>query len=162
VVLAVGSQPPVLPQRILGRDLFWWLTRLGLIGQSATSPLVRRVRARGDLIIGDSLRQLRRSGIVIRPRLRRADGRTAHFADSSTAAVDAVVWATGYRPDYSWIDAPATDADGHAIQHGGRSPVPGLWYLGLPWQRSRGSALLGFVQHDAARIAAQLGDHALL
>jgi putative flavoprotein involved in K+ transport len=162
VVLAVGSQPPVLPQRILGRDLFWWLTRLGLIGQSATSPLVRRVRARGDLIIGDSLRRLRRSGIDIRPRLRRADGRTAHFADSSTAAVDAVVWATGYRPDYSWIDAAATDADGHAIQHGGRSPVPGLWYLGLPWQRSRGSALLGFVQHDAARIAAQLGDHALL
>jgi putative flavoprotein involved in K+ transport len=161
VVLAVGSQPPVLPQRLLGRDLFWWLTRFGLISQSADSPLGRRVRARGDLIVGDGRRRLRRRGLDIRPRLSGADGWTAQFADGSTAAVDTVIWATGYRCDYSWIDAPVAAADGQPIHHGGRSPVPGLWYLGLPWQRGRGSALLGFVQHDAAHLAAQLADHAL-
>jgi putative flavoprotein involved in K+ transport len=161
VVLAIGSQPPVLPQRILGRDLFWWLTRFGLLRQAADSPLARRVRARGDILIGDSPRRLCRSGLDVRPRLTRADGRTAQFSDGTTAEVDAIVWATGYRCDYSWIDAPVADGDGQPLHRQGKSPVPGLWYLGLPWQRSRGSALLGFVHHDADFIAAQVRDHAL-
>jgi putative flavoprotein involved in K+ transport len=46
VHLAVGSTGPALPQRLLGRDLFWWLTRLGLVTRSADTPLARRTRAR--------------------------------------------------------------------------------------------------------------------
>ena len=156
VILAIGTQPPVLPQRIAGRDVFFWLTRFGLIDKPADSPLARRVRARGDLVIGDGPRQLRRRGLDVRARVVRCEGRVASFADGTTAAVDAVVWATGFRSDYSWIDAPIADAHGQPLQQEGRSPVPGLWFLGRPWQRSRGSALLGFVQHDAALIAGQI------
>jgi putative flavoprotein involved in K+ transport len=155
VVLAAGSQPPVLPQIIAGRDVFWWLTRFGLIDRPANSPLARRVRARGDLVIGAGPGRLRRRGVDIRGRLTRADGRMAHFADDTTVAVDAVVWATGYRSDYSWLCAPV-DPQGRPVHRQGSSPVPGLWFLGQPWQRSRGSSLLGFVQHDAALIAAQI------
>jgi putative flavoprotein involved in K+ transport len=158
VVLASSTNPPAVPQRLLGRDLFWWLTRLGLMDKAAESRLARWMRARGDLVVGTSRAALRRAGVDFRPRLVSATGRTASFADGSTVEVDAVVWATGYRPDYSWIDAPQlADGSGYPRHLGGRSlVVPGLWFLGLPWQRTRGSALLGFVQRDAAYLDSQM------
>jgi putative flavoprotein involved in K+ transport len=160
VVLASGTTPPAVPQRLLGRDLFWWLTRSGLMGKGTDSPLVKRMRDRGDPTIGTSRKALRKAGVDLRPRLLGATGRTASFADGSSVDVDAVVWATGFRPDYSWIDTAAvTDGAGVPRHDGGRSlAVPGLWFLGLPWQRTRGSALLGFVQRDAAHLDAAMFD----
>ena len=99
VVLAAGTNPPAVPQRLLGRDLFWWLTRLGLMGKGTDSRLARRMRARGDLVVGTSRRALRKAGVDFRPRLVRASGRTASFADGSSIDVDSVVRATGFRPD---------------------------------------------------------------
>jgi putative flavoprotein involved in K+ transport len=162
VVIASGSNPPSVPQRPLGHDLFWWLTRLGLMDKGPDSRLAKRMRARGDLVVGTSRRALRKAGVDFRPRLVAASGRTATFADGSSVEVDSVVWATGFRPDYSWIDAPSlTDSGGTPRHDGGRSlAVPGLWFLGLPWQRNRGSALLGFVQRDAEHLAAQMFDGA--
>jgi putative flavoprotein involved in K+ transport len=72
--------------------------------------------------------------------------------------VDAVVWATGYRPDYAWLDVPGAVLDGQVIHERGISPAPGLSFLGLPWQHSRGSALLGFVHDDAAHLAERIQD----
>lgn len=64
--------------------------------------------------------------------------------------------ATGYRPDYSWIDLPVLDADGRARHRRGLAEVPGLYFLGLSWQHTRGSALLGWVKDDAEFVAAQI------
>jgi putative flavoprotein involved in K+ transport len=164
VVLAAGSPTLMLPQRLLGRDLFWWLTPTGAITKSADSPIARRMRQRGDLVIGTRWRHLRRAGVDVRARLAAADGRTATFADGSRREVDAVVWATGFSPDHSWIDLPGAVRDGRLRQEQGITPVPGLFTIGQPWQRTRGSALLGFVQQDAEwlaeRIAAQTGSAA--
>jgi putative flavoprotein involved in K+ transport len=163
VVLAAGANPPAVPQRLLGRDLFWWLTRLGLMDKGTDSRLAKRMRARGDLVVGTNRKTLRAAGVDLRPRLVGASGRSASFADGSSVDVDSVVWATGFRPDYSWIDAPAvTDGAGMPRHDGGRSlAVPALWFLGLPWQRTRGSALLGFVQRDAAHLDAAMFDREL-
>ena len=68
----------------------------------------------------------------------------------------AVVWATGFRSDYSWLGVPGVWDGRQVLQDHGASAVPGLWFIGLPWQRSRGSALLGFVGADAALIADQV------
>lgn len=65
-----------------------------------------------------------------------------------------MVWATGYRPDYSWLHVPGVVVDGAVRHQGGVTDVAGLYLLGLPWQTCRGSALLGFVGADAERIAA--------
>jgi putative flavoprotein involved in K+ transport len=78
------------------------------------------------------------------------------FADGSTLEVDAVIWATGYRSDYSWIGAPVFDSDGRVKHRRGLTDVPGLYFLGMPWQYTRGSALIGFVKDDAAFIAEQI------
>ena len=153
VDLALGQSPPTLPQRLLGRDLFWWLTRLGLMRVPGNSRLGRRVRARGEVVIGTSRRKVRRAGIRVRPRMVGGAGRLAHFSDGGSLEVGTVVWATGYRPDYSWIDIPGVIDDGRVVHRRGVTDVPALYFLGLPWQHTRGSALLGFVDEDAAHIA---------
>jgi putative flavoprotein involved in K+ transport len=156
VHLAIGSAQKPLPQRLLGRDLFWWLTKLGVLSKTVDSRLGQRLRDR-DTLIGSSPRKVKRHGVQVRPRAVRANGRTIGFADGAELEVDAVIWATGYRPDHSWIELPVTDDDGRLRHRRGVTEVPGLYFLGLSWQHTRGSALLGFVADDAAFIASQLG-----
>jgi putative flavoprotein involved in K+ transport len=153
VDVSIGTSPPMLPQRLAGRDLFWWLTRLGLMRVPAESRLGRRVQARGEFVIGTSRRRLKRAGVTFRPRLVGADGRTVRFADGSTLDVGVVLWATGYRSDYSWISIPGVVRNGRVAHRRGVTDVPGLYFLGLSWQHTRGSALLGFIDEDARHIA---------
>lgn len=159
VDLSVGTKYPMLPQRLGGRDLFWWLTRLRLMRVSADSRLGRRVQARGEFVIGTNARDLERAGVRFRPRLDDADGRTVRFADGSTLDVGVVVWATGYRSDYSWIEIPRLVLDGRVAHRRGVTDVAGLYFLGLSWQHTRGSALLGFVNDDAAYLAGRIAAH---
>jgi putative flavoprotein involved in K+ transport len=95
----------------------------------------------------------RQAGVRFRPRLIGADGHTARFADGSTLQVGVVVWATGYRSDHSWIHIPGVISDGRVGHRRGVTDIPGLYFLGLAWQHTRGSALLGFVDEDAAHLA---------
>ncbi len=150
----------MLPQRLAGKDLFWWLTRLGLMRVTAGSRLGRRLRARPDFIIGSSRRRLRAAGVRFRPAVADAEGRTVRFADGSSLDAGIVIWTTGYRPDYSWIHIPGVAGDGHLIHRRGVTAVPGLYFLGLPWQHRRGSALLGFVHEDAAYLAGRVTSRA--
>jgi putative flavoprotein involved in K+ transport len=85
-----------------------------------------------------------------------AQGRTVRFTDGTTLAAGTVVWATGYRSDYSWIGIPSVVRDGTVIHRRGATDVPGLYFLGLSWQHTRGSALLGFVRDDAAYLASRI------
>jgi putative flavoprotein involved in K+ transport len=156
VQLAVGSRQTPLPQRLLGRDLFWWLTKLRLLSITVDSPLGRRMRHR-ETLIGSSPRELRRRyGVELRGRVVDATGRTVRFADGTELDVDAVIWATGYRSDFSWIDLPVFGPDGRLRHQRGVTTAPGLYFLGLTWQHTRGSALLGWVKDDAGFIAEQI------
>jgi putative flavoprotein involved in K+ transport len=158
VDLSIATKQPVLPQRLAGKDLFWWLTRLRLMRVSTESRLGRRMSSR-DFIIGSSRRRLQKKGVRFRPRLTGAGGRTAQFADGGTLDAGVVIWATGYRPDYSWIDIPGVVQDGQVTHRRGVTEVPGLYFLGLTWQHTRGSALLGFVNDDAAYLAGRIAAH---
>jgi putative flavoprotein involved in K+ transport len=157
VHLAVGTRQTPLPQRLLGHDVFWWLAKLGLLEKSLDSRIGRRARARGgDTLIGSSPRRIRGLGVRLHPRVVASDGRTVMFEDGSRLAVNAVIWATGYRPDHSWIDLPIFTAEGTLRHRRGVTDVPGLYFLGLSWQYTRGSALLGWVKDDAQFIAQQI------
>ncbi|HEU4487938.1 MAG TPA: NAD(P)/FAD-dependent oxidoreductase [Actinomycetota bacterium] len=156
VDLAIGSRQTPLPQQLLGRDIFWWLTKFGVLDKTVDSRLGRRARHR-DTLIGSKPRELRRRyGVKLRPRVVDASGRRVTFADGSELDVDSVIWATGYRPDYSWIDIPVLDHNGDPSHRRGVTNLPGLYFLGLSWQHTRGSALLGWVKDDAAYIADQI------
>ena len=124
VVLAVGSRQKPLPQRVLGRDLFWWLTKARIIDRTVESRLGRKLSTR-DTLIGSSPRELRkRYGVEVRTRVVDAEGRTARFADGSELEVDAVIWATGYRADYSWIKLPIFDEEGRLRHRRGVTMSP--------------------------------------
>ena len=156
VFLSVGSRQKPLPQRFLGRDLFWWLTKTGLLKKTVASRLGRKLRGR-DTLIGSSPRELqRRHGVDLKPRVVDTQERTVRFEDGSDLELDAVIWATGYRPDYSWIDLQVFDPHGRLKHLRGVTDVPGLYFLGLTWQHTRGSALIGWVKDDAAYIADQV------
>lgn len=157
VDLAVGTRLPTVPQRPLGRDVWWWASRLRLDRVTATSRLGRRLAGR-DQIVQTGPRQLaRRHGVTIRPRVDAVAGRSITFADGLHVEYDAVVWATGFTTDDSWVDVPdATDESGRLRQRRGVSPSPGLYTLGRSWQHTRGSALLGWVGNDAAFLAEQI------
>jgi putative flavoprotein involved in K+ transport len=156
VVLSIGSRQKPLPQRVLGRDLFWWLTKARILDKNVESRLGRKLSTR-DTLIGSSPRELeKRYGVDLKPRLGDTDGRKVRFEDGSDLEVDAVIWATGYRPDYSWIKLPIFDEDGRLRHRRGVTEVPGLHFLGLTWQYTRGSALIGWVRGDAEFIAEQI------
>lgn len=143
-----------VPQRILGRDIFWWQQVLGVLDIPATSRFGRHMRAHDRTVVGVTPRQLRRAGVRLHGRTRDAEGRAVRFDDGSAVEVDSVVWATGFRTDHSWIDVPEVfDGEGSPVHDRGATAVPGLYFLGLAWLHTTGSALLGFVGRDAAHLA---------
>jgi putative flavoprotein involved in K+ transport len=157
VELSTGQRIPTIPQRPLGRDVWWWASHVRLDKVSVDSKLGGRLAGR-DQRIGASPRQLaRHHGIRIRPRAITASGRTVTFAGGAASEFDAVIWATGYATDHSWIDVPAAKDERGRIRHmRGVTTSPGLYVLGLTWQHTRGSALLGWVGADAAFLTEQI------
>jgi putative flavoprotein involved in K+ transport len=158
VVLSIGSKQKPLPQRIAGRDLFWWLTKTHLLSKTVESRLGKKAKGR-DTLIGSSPRELtRKYGVELKGRATDGVGRLVRFEDGSTLEVDAVIWATGYRPDYSWIDLPIFDSQRRLQHRRGVTSASGLFFLGLTWQWTRGSALIGWVKDDAAFLAERIAD----
>jgi putative flavoprotein involved in K+ transport len=160
VDLAEGTPLRTVPQRLAGRELFWWLTTTRVIHAADHTRLGRRLRA-NEPVIGTSRRTLRRAGVTFRPRAVSATEAAVTFHDGTTIQPAAVVWATGYRHDDRWITIPgALDTTGTLASTGADTPVAGLHVIGRPWQRDRGSSLLGYVRHDAMRLADRLIDQA--
>jgi putative flavoprotein involved in K+ transport len=77
--------------------------------------------------------------------------------DLQDAGIASVVWATGFTRRYPWLNVPALDEHGELIQGGGITPVPGLFVLGMHFQRRRNSAFIDGVGHDAAFLADRIG-----
>ena len=74
----------------------------------------------------------------------------------SKAGITTVLWATGYKVDYSWLDVNTFDELGKPLHQRGVSQEPGIYFLGLPWQSRRGSSFIWGVWHDAKFICDQI------
>jgi putative flavoprotein involved in K+ transport len=157
VHLSQGAWLPHLPRRLLGRSLHWWLDHVGFMAVPLDSRRGRRPR--GDVLIGTNLRRLaRRHNVTIVGRTVDAAGRSVKFADGRALEPESVVWATGFRSDYSWITAGVLDERGAPIHRRGVTKSAGLYFLGMHKQYSRGSSLIGWVHHDATFIVDRIRD----
>jgi putative flavoprotein involved in K+ transport len=79
--------------------------------------------------------------------------------DLARGEVRSVVWATGFRPDYGWLDVPVVDAKGHLRHDGGVVESPGLYALGLPVLRRRNSTFIHGIEDDAREVIDHLHAH---
>jgi putative flavoprotein involved in K+ transport len=156
VHLSIGSRQTPLPQRILGRDLFRYLEATRLMGKTVDSRIGRRMRDRDTLIGSNPRAARRRHGIRLRRRTIGASGREVSFEDGAALEPSVVIWATGFGLDHSWVHAPVFDEHGRLVHARGVTASPGLYFLGLPWQHTRGSALLGWVKDDAQHLAERI------
>ena len=153
-VVLSGRDTGSMPRRWLGRDIYDWLWPT-IMRPSVDSRLGRRLM-RGRLFAGDPLIGIP-ANTFDRPGLSRT-GRTisAHegFPSMEDGSVlrdtSAIVWCTGFRPDYDWIELPVLGLDGYPEHRRGvATNVPGLGFLGMRFQYRLGSALLGGVGEDA-------------
>jgi putative flavoprotein involved in K+ transport len=215
VTLAVGRHTR-LPRRYRGRDIFWWMDRMGVFDEtighvfdaevSRQQPSLQLVGRPDHRTIG--LRELASEGVRFVGRMVAAQARRVSFDDSlvaTTAAADvklaslrrriddfirssgmgqdveepdtfgpswplaidssastldlgaeritSVLWATGFRRSYPWLQVPVLDADGEIVHTGGVTPAEGLYALGLHFQRRRKSAFIDGVGDDARTLA---------
>ncbi len=156
VHLSIGARQTPLPQRILGRDLFRYLEATGLMGKTVGSRIGRRMQHRETLIGSSPRAARRRHGIELRGRTADASGSELRFSDGGRLSPGAVIWATGFELDHSFVQLPVFGTDGRLVHRRGVTASPGLYFLGMPWQHTRGSALLGWVKDDAQYIADQI------
>ncbi len=155
VFVAFDEKTPAMPNN----QLMWaGLVSTGLLGVSRHSLLGRRMYNSPEPVVSADLARLRRFANA------RFIGRAEEVLPSgairgrrgTSPALEAVVWATGYRPDYSWIDLPILAADGSPQHRRGLTAAPGVAFLGLNWLDSRRSALLNGAGPDARRVVAEL------
>jgi putative flavoprotein involved in K+ transport len=76
-----------------------------------------------------------------------------HRLDMRRVGLNAVIWATGYKFDFSWIDLPVLNARGEPKHRHGIAPLPGIYLIGLPWLSKMSSSFLSGVADDAAHLA---------
>ena len=157
VTLATRSPIAFRPQRPLGRDIHWWFEKTGL----DTSRLgLRLLRGAATNVLDDGRY---RAAIAAgnpdrRPLFTTLTSDGVVWADGSREEVDVLLLATGYRPNVAYLERlGALDAAGAPLHDGGVSTtVPGLGYVGLPFQRSHASATIRGVGRDAEHVLKRL------
>lgn len=209
VILAAGGHTR-LPRRYRGRDIMWWLDRLGILDdRSANIADLESARRLPSLQIAGrhdpsiDLAQLRTAGVRVMGRAVGVSGTMMDFAndlaettavaekklkrmldridtiirswgiraefpenrdpvilksvaariDLAAAGIRTIVWATGYRPDYRWLDLPLLDEAGRVVERDGITRAPGVYILGLRWLRRRSSSFIQGIGRDAAELA---------
>lgn len=78
--------------------------------------------------------------------------------DTDEAGITSIVWAIGFRPDYSWIELPAFDGRGHPVFKRGITQVDGLYFIGLPWLNTWGSGRFLGIAEDAEFLAVAIAE----
>ncbi len=79
--------------------------------------------------------------------------------DFRSGEIQSIIWATGFRPDYSWLDVPVIDRKGHLRHNGGVVDAPGLYAIGLPILRRRKSTFIHGAEDDARDLIDHLAGH---
>ncbi|GAC1391901.1 MAG: NAD(P)/FAD-dependent oxidoreductase [Candidatus Saccharimonadales bacterium] len=155
VTIATSDKPWFLPSQICGISIYWFFYLIGALRSNQTSKLSQYVRRRGDGIIGKELQVLIREKKVrlIPFKLSDCHGTRTTFEDGTHINVSNIIWATGFKADYSWVEIKdVTDRKGLPRHDKGISNIEGLYWLGLPWQRKLNSSIINGVTQDAQYI----------
>ncbi len=162
VTMIAPQQPWFIPERLLGISIYWPLKLLGILNSPATSRISEYIHSRGDGILGTEAKRAVKAGRLrlLTSRVVDAHERSLVLADGTRHEVDAVLWATGFRTHYPFVQVDgALTEHGGPVHGGGASPVDGLYWLGLPWQKRLDSSILHGIAADSLDLVAPLQQH---
>lgn len=137
-VWLVGPDRGQLPRRILGRDFFRWAVptifrfkRTGLLGRK----LFEKTGPQGDPVFADAYENMLDAGVDrVTGRITGVENGRPATDDGDRFDVNNVIWATGFRPEFSWIELDIFTDEGYPRHtRGVVTEIPGLYFVGLPW-----------------------------
>jgi putative flavoprotein involved in K+ transport len=142
-------------------DFYWWL-----ISNLATvrTPIGRKVKSKiiggGGPLLRIAADELDRKGVTRLPRVNGLKDGYPLLADGNCLEISNIIWATGFKPDFSWIDLNIKDGSGWPKTGRGISlDHKGLYFMGMPFQFGLTSGLVGGVGRDAKYIANHILKH---
>jgi len=158
--LAISKTLTYMPLVILNRSIFWWFDKLGILKASNNSLLGRIIQKKGDPVFGFDLKQaIQKNEVNVKNRVIDTNQNQVIFEDNSTLEVNNIIWATGYKTEFPWLHVDGVvDRDGNVLHERGITNIEGIYFIGLPWQHRRGSALLQGVGYDAEYIVNRINE----
>ena len=143
-----------IPQQFLGKTLWWWLKLIGFLSFNKYTWVGKKINSTTQPVIGTDVKEiLSRENVVAVGRTKDAQGNTLYFEKQTISKIKNIVWATGYRPNFEWIEGLELDENNYPKNFRGKSNIEGIYFIGLPWMYTRGSATLGGVSKDAYYLA---------
>jgi len=158
-----GRPTPHIPDFVFryAGILYWWFAHNIL---TTNTPIGRKVRHKilssGAPLISVSIDDVKKAKVEHLPRLKGTQNGLPQLEDDRLVSVDSIIWATGYKPDFSWIKFSTTDNKGWPVTKRGVSENSiGLYFIGMIFQFGLTSGLVGGVGRDAAYIVKHLYKH---
>ncbi len=144
-----------IPQEFLGKTLWWWFTKIGLLSANKYSWLGNKLKRGMQPIIGTDVKSvLARNNVHCVGRTISAKDQEINFERAQVDSIKNIIWATGYKPNFSWLKGISFEESNYPSNYRGISKdLDGLAFIGLPWMHTRGSATLGGVDKDAKYLA---------
>ncbi len=151
-----GHLPKIYPLVIL--ELYWWLIHRAVNTDNKIGRRFKKLTGKkGAPLVGISQKNFERAGVERIPRMVGVQDGKPVLQDGRVLSVANVIWCTGFVPDFRWIDLPVFGSDGYPVHaRGVVEGEPGLYFLGLPFQYTLTSSLIGGVGRDAHYIAEQI------
>lgn len=154
VYFSGDTKVKTLPQQFLGKTLWWWFTLIGFLKFNKYSWIGKKISTSLQPVIGTDVKEiLSRENVVTVGRTKDALDNEVVFENKKVTSIKNIIWATGYRPNFKWIEGLELDSDNYPKNYRGVSNIEGLYFIGLPWMYTRGSATLGGVSKDASYLA---------
>jgi putative flavoprotein involved in K+ transport len=158
--MIAGRPTPHIPDFALryAGIVYWWFIHHML---TLRTPIGRKVRLKimsgGAPLISVSIEDVKKAHVEHLPRLMGTKNGLPQLEDGRILTVASIVWATGYRPDFSWIKFDVSDKQGWPLTNRGVSEkFPGLYFVGMVFQYGLTSGLVGGVSRDAAFVVNHL------
>ncbi|PGM97301.1 flavin-containing monooxygenase [Bacillus cereus] len=158
VTMSISHSLTFLPLHLFRKSIFNWLEKIGLLYAETNTKRGKWFQKRKDPIFGFEGKELIRNGAIkLQEKVVSASENNIMFQNGDTYSAESVIWSTGFVQGYKWIEIEkAVNENGFPNHIKGISPVRGLYYIGLPWQSQRGSALICGVGRDAVYLLSEI------
>lgn len=155
----VGTVPNNSPigKAFNGKLVWWIMTHIMTMDTPIGRKMIAKSGHHGTPLGHHNRQEIQAAGVVFLPRVVAVREGKPELENGQIMDVDAVIWATGYKPDYDWIKLPIFDQEGYPLHTRGMvEKAPGLFFLGLPFLSGISSSLLGGIGKDAERIVERI------